>query len=157
MDDAVTPPTPGGYRTPTSSYDVHITDKLNMHPKIPSSTDVSFPTKTLKQDKLPSLSAVPNLQVMQAVTHIDSHRTQVTTVITKVMIFSISGDPMYLIEYTIKQNHQANISSPQKPSDPKMFFIKITIWTLHTNSAPKTPTITIGFGTHCHTPANTTV
>ena len=108
-----------------------------MHPTITSLTDTSFNTKTPTQDKPLHLSAVPNLQVRQAVTHIDSHITQVIAVITKVMIFSISGDPMYIIEYTTNQTHQANIYSPQKTSYPKMFFINITIWTLHTNSSPK--------------------
>ena len=54
------------------------------------------------------------------------------------MILSISGDPIYLVEGTTNQSHQANIDSILEPSDPKIIFIDSTIRTLHTNTAPKT-------------------
>ena len=78
MSDAVPPPTPGGYRNMASSYDVCVTDNMNLHQLIFPPTAVSFPNNTNKQDKATSLSAVPNLQVGQSVTHIDSNGTQVT-------------------------------------------------------------------------------
>ena len=78
MADAVPPPTPGGYRNMASSYDVCVTDNMNLHQLIFPPTAVSFPNNTNKQDKPTSLSAVPNLQVGQSVTHIDSNGTQVT-------------------------------------------------------------------------------
>ena len=94
MVDDVPPTILGGYLTKTSSYDACITDKLNMHPALFSPTDVSFPTNTANQDKPPPLSYVPTLQVGQAVTHIDTIGTGVPAIITKVIIFSISGGPM---------------------------------------------------------------
>ena len=70
MDAVVPPPTSGGSRTTTSSYDVRITDKINMHPKNPPPTSVYFPTQTANQEKPPSLSIVATLQFSQDVTHI---------------------------------------------------------------------------------------
>ena len=58
------------------------------------------------QDKYTSLYSVPTLQVIQSIAHIDSNGSHVSEIITKVTIFSISGDPMYLIEGTLNQYHQ---------------------------------------------------
>ena len=73
------------------------------------------------------------------------------------MIFTISDDPMYLIEVTSNQNHQAKIDLLREPSNTELFFIESTIWPLHTNTAPKQPATTIGFVPHCHNPETTTV
>ena len=100
LDDVVPPPTPGGYLTTTSYSDVCITDKINMHLTNYPPTAVYFPTQTVKQDKPPSLSIFPNLQFVKSVTHVDSNGTWVPSIITQVMVFAISGDPMYLIEDT---------------------------------------------------------
>ena len=100
-------------------------------------TAVYFPTQKLKQDKPPSLSIFPNLQFVKSVTHVDSNGTWVPSIITQVMVFSISGDPMYLIEGTPNQTHQSVIDSLHEPSDPEIFFINITIQTLHTNMHPQ--------------------
>ena len=86
MADVVPPPTPCGLLTTTSSSDVRITDKTNMHLPNFLPTAVSFPTQTEKQDTPPSLSAVTTLQVGQSVTHIESDGTWVPTITKKVMI-----------------------------------------------------------------------
>ena len=44
MDAVVPPPTSGGSRTTTSSYDVRITDKMNMKNNLFPSYDVCFMT-----------------------------------------------------------------------------------------------------------------
>ena len=103
-----------------------------------------------------SISDVPTLQVGQAVTRIDSNGTRVPAIISKVIIWFISGDPVYPIESTSNQYHQAKIDYLRKPSDPEKFFINSTIRPLNTNTTPKTPAETIGFGTHLHTPSTTT-
>ena len=46
----------------------------------------------------------------------------VPAITTKIRIFSISGDPMYLIESTPNQSHQANIDSLRELLDTKMVF-----------------------------------
>ena len=97
MADSVPPPTMGGSLTTTSSSDVYNIDKMNMHPSIFPPNAVYFTTNTTNQDKLPYLFAATTLQVGQAVTHIDSNRTCVPEIITKIMIWSISGDPMLLV------------------------------------------------------------
>ena len=125
---------------------------MNMHLKIWPTTDVSFPTNTTKNIKYYSIFAAPTLQVDQSVTNIDSNGTLVPEIMTKVMIYSISGDPIYLIRGTPNQYHQENIYSLHKPSYHKIFFIYSTIRPLHTNTALKTPATTIGFGLPCHTP-----
>ena len=122
-----------------------------------SPADVYFPTQTVKQDKIPYISPLPTLQVGRAVTHVDSDGNWVTATITNVMICTISGDPMYLLEGSPNQTHQANIDSIREPWNTEMFFINITVWYLHTSTAPNTPLITIYFRTHCHTPSTTTV
>ena len=94
MTETVPLPTPDGSCTTTSYSDVRITDKLYMQPEIFPPNSVSFTTKTNNQDKPPSLSAIPTIQVPKSVTHIDSNITRVPEIITKVMICSISGDPM---------------------------------------------------------------
>ena len=73
------------------------------------------------------------------------------------MIYTISGDPIYLIEGAPNQTHQANIYYIREPSDPDLFYVNITIWPLHTNTSQNKSATTIGFGTHCHTPATNTV
>ena len=83
--------------------------------------DIYFPTNTVKQDKPPSLSVFPAIQVEPSVTHTDSNGTRVPEIMTNFMIFSISGDPMYLIEGKPNQNHQANIDSLRKTSDSDIF------------------------------------
>ena len=130
---------------------------MNMHLKNYPPTAVYFPTQTAKQYKPLSLSVVSNLQFGKYVTHIDSNGTWVPAIITRVMVFIIYGDPMYLVKVTHNQNHQSNIDSLHEPSDPEIFFIKSNIWPLHTNMSPKKPVKTIGFGPHWHTPATTTV
>ena len=100
-------------------------------------TAVYFPTQKVKQDKPPSLSILPNLQFVKSVTHVDSNGTWVPSIITQVMVFAISGDPMYLIEGTPNQTRQSDIDSLHEPSDPEIFFINITIRPLHTNIPPK--------------------
>ena len=97
MDDVVPLPTPGGSHTMASSYDVRTIDKMNIHPINYAPTSVSYPTKTVKQYKPPSLSTVLTLQLGQAVTHIKSNGTRFLAIITKVIIFTIYGDPVYLI------------------------------------------------------------
>ena len=111
-------------------------------------TDVYFPTQTSKQEKPPSLSAVPTIQFGQAVTNIDSIVSWVQEIITKVIVFAISGDPMYLIEGTPDQTHQAKIDSLRKPSNTKMFFVNVTIQLLRTNTSPKKTATTTVFGPH---------
>ena len=148
MSGAIFPLTPGVSCTKTSSYDDHITDKINMHPEIFPPTAICIATNTTNQDKSPSLSDIPDLQVGQDVTYIDSNGTRAPKIITKVMICSISGDPMYLIECTPNQYHTENIYSLHEPSYPDMFFINCTIRPLYTNTPPKTPATTIGFGLH---------
>ena len=86
MDDIVLPPNPGGSRTTTFSSDVHIIENINTHPTNLPPTAVSFTTQTAKQDKTPSLSPVPTIQVGQDITHIDSNGTRFPATITKVMI-----------------------------------------------------------------------
>ena len=54
-------------------------------------------TKIIKQDNPPYLSTITNLQVGQSITHLDSNGTHDPSMINKIMIFSIFGDPMYLI------------------------------------------------------------
>ena len=127
MVDDVPPTILGGYLTKTSSYDACITDKLNMHQDIYLQTSVYFPNKILNQYKPPSLSEIPTLQVGQYVTHIDSNWTQVLSIITKVMIFSVSGGSMYLIEGTYNQNHQSKIGSHHGSPYLNIFFIDSTI------------------------------
>ena len=100
LADVVPPPTSCGYRTTTSSYGVHIEDKMNMNQENFPPNTVPFPTQKANQDKPPSLYTVPNLQVGQSVTHVDSNGTRVPEIITKVMICTISGDSIYLIEGT---------------------------------------------------------
>ena len=97
MTDDIPPTTLSGSHTTTSSSDVRITDKLNMHLNTPTPTAVSFHNNTVNQDRPPSLSDVPTLQIWKAVTHADSNGTRVPTIIKKVMFRYISGDPMYLI------------------------------------------------------------
>ena len=75
MVDAVPAPTIAGSRTTTSSSDIRITDKMNMHPTHFTPTDVSSPTQEANQDKPPSRSDVPTIQVGQDVTHIESNGT----------------------------------------------------------------------------------
>ena len=92
--DVLTPPTPGDYCTTTSSSDVRIIDNMNMHRPNSPPTAVYFPTQTTKQDKSRSLSAVSTLQIGQYVTYIGSNGTWFPEIITKVMICTISGDPI---------------------------------------------------------------
>ena len=73
------------------------------------------------------------------------------------MICTISGETTYLIKGSPNQTHKSKIDSICEPYDTNMFFINITIKPLHTNTPPQTPSITIGFGTHCHNHATTTV
>ena len=81
----------------------------------------------------------------------------VNKITTKIRIFSISGDTVYIIEFITNQSPQTGIDSICKPSDPNMFLINRTVPSLHTNNAPKTPATNIGFGLQCHTPVTTTV
>ena len=143
MVDTVPPTTPGTYCTTTSSHDACITEKLNMHPEIYLSTSVSFPTNIVNKYKPPSLSEIPTLQVGQYVTHIDSNLTRLPSIITKVMIFSVSGGSMYLIEGASNQNHQSNIGSLHGSSDPNMFFTNSIIRPLRTSTSPKISATTI--------------
>ena len=138
MDGFVLPPTPGGSHTTTSSYIVHITDKMNMHTMNLPPTSISFTTQTAKQDKSPSLYLITTLQVGQVVTHIDSNGTRVPEISTKFIICTISGNPMYLIEVTPKQTNQSNNNYIYEPSDPNIFFIDITIRSIRTKTPPKT-------------------
>ena len=100
MADVLPPPTPGGSRTTTYTPGVCITEKINMHPINFPPTAVSFTTNTAKQYKPPSLSPVPTLQVGKYVTHVDSNGTRIPSIITKVMVCAISGDPVYTMEGT---------------------------------------------------------
>ena len=100
MYDVVPIPTPGGSHTMTSLYGVRITDKFYLHPTKFTPTAVSFLIQTPKQDKTPSLSPVPILQVSQSVTNVDSNGTRIPSIITKVMVCAISGDPVYTMEGT---------------------------------------------------------
>ena len=106
MADDVLPPTPSGSRTTTFYSDLLIKYKINMHPTIFTPTAVSFPNKTTNQDKQPSLSDMPSIQVGQAITRIDSNGTRVPDIITKVIIGSISGESMHPIECMTNQNNQ---------------------------------------------------
>ena len=117
---------------------------------------VPVPTKTVKQDKPPSLSAVSTLQVQQYVTHIDSNRNQFLSLITKVMSWSFSGDPMYLVEVSLKQTQQANIYSFRKPSNTEIFS-STAPFGLYIPTHPKKTATNNDFGTNWHTPGNTTV
>ena len=157
LADTISPPTLGGSRTTTSSSDVCITDNMSMHTKNYPPTAVSFTTQTPKQDKPPYLYPITTIQVGQSVTNIDSNGSWVPAIITKVVICTISGDPMYLIEGTSQKTHQANIDYLREPSNTNIVFINITIWPLHTNTAPQTPGKYIGSGTHCRTPKTITV
>ena len=148
MADDVLPPTPSGSRTTTFYSDLLIKYKINMHPTIFTPTAVSFPNKTTNQDKQPSLSDMPSIQVGQAITRIDSNGTCVPDIITKVIIGSISGESMHLIECMTNQNNQLNIYSLRKLSYPKMFFINSTIRPTNTKIFPQTPATTIGFVPH---------
>ena len=71
------------------------------------------------------------------------------------MVCSITGNPMYLIEGTCNQYHQANINNLPESSYPKIFLINSTIRPIHNNTTPPKPVTTIGFGPHCHTPETT--
>ena len=141
----------------TSLYGVRITDKFYLHPTKFTPTAVSFLIQTPKQDKTPSLSPVPILQVSQSVTNVDSNGTRIPAIITKIVIFTISGDPMYLIEGTHNQTYQAKIASLFVPSYSKLFFINSTIRPLCTNTDPNKSATTICFGSQCHTSLTKTV
>ena len=154
MADTVPPPTSGVYCSTTCSYDIHIRDKMNMRPEIFPPNDVSFPTNTINQNNPSYLSAVPTLQVRQAVTHIYSNGTRVPKITTKVVIFSISGDPMYLNTGTANQCHQVKIDSLREPSYPKFFHQQHYLASPYQHT-PKNTATTIGFGYHCHTPETT--
>ena len=95
-----------------------------------------------------SLSAVPTLQVGQAVTHIDSNGSFVPVITTKVTIFNISVDPMYLIEGTLGQYHQTKIDSIRELSYPKVFLINSATRPLHANTAQTPPAKISGFDPH---------
>ena len=90
------------------------------------------------QDKPPYLFTLPTLQVGETRTHIYYNSSGVPYIITKVTIWLISDDPMYLIEGTPNQPHQANIDYLCETSDTDMFLINSTIWPLHANNTPKT-------------------
>ena len=124
LADVLPPPTPGNSCITISSSDVRISEKLNMNLTNLPPTAVFFPTKTPNQDKPSSISTITTLQVGQSINHVESNGTRFPAIITKVMICTIYGDPMYLIEGTPNQNHQANIDYLRKPSDNDMFFIK---------------------------------
>ena len=121
MASVVPPIPPGGSRNTASPFNVRITNKMKIYPTNFPPTAISFPNHKAKQDKPPSLSAVPTLQVGQAVTHIDSNVTRVPEMITKVMICTVSGDTMYLIEGTPNRTHQDKIHSFLEPSNPNIF------------------------------------
>ena len=78
---------------------------MNMHPAMFPPSDVCFATKMYKQYKPPSLSSITNLQVRQSVISIDSNGSCVPSIVAKVVICSISGDLMYLIEGSTNQSH----------------------------------------------------
>ena len=143
MSDDVPPPTLGGSCTIIPPSDVCITDKMKIHPYIFTPSTACFTTNTAKQDKTPSLSAIPILKVGQYAIHIDSNATHVPVNITKVMICSISGDLMYLIEGKLNQYQQEKFDFLCGNSDPNIFLINITIRPLHTNTKPQTPATTI--------------
>ena len=126
---------------------------MKMNKTMFPSCNVCFVTKTDNQDKITPFSIVPTFQVGKDVTHIDSIFSRIPEIITKVAICTIYGDPMYLIEGTPIQQHHTNIDSFSEPSDPKIYLLNSTIWTLYTNTVPNKLT-TIGFGLHCHTPAD---
>ena len=121
LTDVVPPPTPGGSSTTTSSSDLRIVYNTPMNLMNSPPTAVSSPTQTYKQDKPPSLSPVPTLQVGQAANHVDSNENLVPAIITKVMICTIFGEPMYLNKGTPNQTHQANIDFLYETSNPKLF------------------------------------
>ena len=66
-----------------------------------------------------------------------------------------------VIQYTSLKAHQTNltrnIDSLHEYSDISMFLVNSTTRTLHTYTTPKTPTTTIVFVIHFHTPATTAV
>ena len=121
MYDNLPLPDPGGSCTTKSSSDVRITYKLNIHLETFPPTTYSIPTKTTNQYRPPSLSAILTHQVGQVVTHIDSNGTCVTAMIAKVMMCSISSDPISLIEVIPKQTCLAKIASLHEPYDPNIF------------------------------------
>ena len=103
-----------------------------MHPFF-LQTAVYFTSKTAKKEKTLSLSAVPTIQVGQAVTHIDSNRTRIPALINKLwyatsqvtLSISLKAHPTKLTRPVF--NLYANLQIPI-----------CTIRPLHTNTYPKT-------------------
>ena len=73
ITDAVPPPNPGDSITMSSSSDIRIKEKINMHLAIFTPSAVYFTTNTDKQETLTTTSPVPTPQAGQSVTHIDSN------------------------------------------------------------------------------------
>ena len=72
------------------------------------------------------------------------------------MSWSFSGDPMYLVEVSLKQTQQANIYSFRKPSNTEIFS-STAPFGLYIPTHPKKTATNNDFGTNWQTPGNTTV